>query len=383
MIKHISFLLFLIISFSLSSDIFAAEIITSEDVVIDSSVLNDNYYVAGSNVYISSNMLDDLSIAGGNISINGNIAGDLNVAANEVNIEGDINDDLMIFGGSIKLSGNVSGDVLIFGGKLDILDSSKIDGDVIILGGEVNYQGNITGDLTVITGKVVLDGYVSGDSVITTQSLVLGDLFGLSLGSTVSYFSPKQINIPEELKDNFVYNRTKEWRENRVVQSGISSFFSFWSLFRFITTVFLMYLLIYLFKPFTNHVIKFGDNHYVQSFIIGLITTVALPAIAILLMVSLIGLPIGLILLIIFSIIFIIRIAVASMIVGGWLRRINDRFVDNRHATLIYSTIGLLILSLVQYIPYIGETIFVIVYIIAIGSVINYLYKSVFKRLNN
>lgn len=383
MYKHIPFLLAVLFILVNTGSLSAAEIISSENINLDSEseAVDDNYYLTGFEIVVEKDVLDDLSIAGGSIIVEGNVSGDLNVAGKDVIIKGDIGEDVLIVGGNVSISGNVSGDILIFGGKVSILDSSTIDGDIIILGGELDYQGNLFGDLVVITGTVLLNGYIGGDSTITTQKLGLGDFFGSSNNSAISYFSPEKIEEPEGLEGQFVYNRTKEWRESRLLQSNLASFFGFWSLLRFITTILMIYLLIYLFKPFTKSVIEFGYDKWLQSFIVGLITTIAIPAIAIILMVSLIGLPIGVILLIIFSIILIIKIAVASMIVGGWIRSINDKMARNKHSTLFYSVAGLCVLLLVKYIPYIGEPIFIFVYIIAIGAVINYLYRVIFKRL--
>lgn len=383
MYKRIPFLLYLLLLIVSTKSIFAAEIITSGDIVLnsESEIVNDNYYLTGSNVLVDIDIPEDLYVAGDVINVLGPISGDLNVVGKDVVIKGDIGEDILIIGGSVIISGNVSGDILIFGGKVSILDSSTIEGDIIVLGGELDYQGSLLGDLNVITGKAFLNGYIKGDSIITTQELSLGDFFGTNIKSTVSYFSPDKIEEPEELEGQFIYNRTKVWSDSRVLQSNLSSFFGFLSLLRFVTTILMLFLLIYLFKPFSKDVVKFGSENWIHSFIIGLITTIALPAISVILMVSLIGLPIGLILLTIFSIIFMIRIAIASMIVGGWLKKLNGRFSQQKHSMFIYSVIGLGLLTVVKYIPYIGETIFIFLYIIAIGSVVNYLYRSIFKRL--
>jgi hypothetical protein len=363
---------------------FGAEIISSKNIRIDSEteIKKESYYLAGSDIVVDKEMLDDLSVAGGSIIISENINGDLNVIGQNIIINSDISEDIIVIGGSVEISGNINGDIFIFGGKVVIQEESVINGDIIVLGGELDYSGSLTGNLNAITGKVFLNGYIGGDSTITTQKLLLGDFFGLSKKSSIAYFSPEKITEPEELKNQFTYNRTKKWSDSRILQSGLATFFGFWSLFRFITTILLMYLLIYLFKPFSGHVVKFGSDNWARAFLIGIIATIAIPAISIILMVSLIGFPIGLILLTIFSIIFIIRIAVASMIVGGWIRKVNNRLDNRKYSTLFYSIIGLVILSIAKYIPYIGESIFVFVYIIAIGSIINYLYNTIFKRLN-
>ena len=381
MYKHVSFLL-LIISLLTTGLVSAAEIVTSEDVLVDNAV-NDSYYITGSNVTIDDDILSDLNVLGNNITVNSNVSGDFHAAGKNIVINGDVGDDLMILGGYVELRGSVKGDLLIFGGKVLIGEDSIISGDSIVLGGEFEYLGNTNGDLNAINGNVNLNGYVGGNSVITTQKLIVGGFFDTSDISSVVYFAPEKADVSEELDSAFVYNRTKEWKESRLIQSNLSSFFGFWSLLRFITTIVMIYLIIHLFKPFTNTVVNFGDNKWLSSLIIGLIVTIAIPAISILLMVSLIGLPLGIILLTVFSIVFIIRVAVASMIVGGWTKSLYEKrkSANHKHTNLFFSTIGLIILLLVKMIPYIGEMIYIGVCLMAIGAIMHYLYKTVFKRL--
>lgn len=382
MYKHISFLLITLILL-ITGSVSAAEILTSEDIVLDDAV-NDNYYITGSNVTINDDIDKDLNIAGVNVVINSNITGDLHIAGKNVVIKGNIGQDLMVLGGTVELKGNVKGDVLVFGGKVIISENSLISGDSIVLGGEFEYLGNISGNLNTITGNVNLNGYIGGDSIVTTQKLIVGNFFDTKTDSSVLYFSPEKAEVSEEVSDNFVYNRTKEWKESRIIQSNISSFFGFWSLLRFITTILMIYLIIHLFKPFTNTVINFGDKKWVSALIIGLIVTIAVPAIAILLMVSLIGLPLGLILLTVFTIVFIIRIAVASMIVGGWFKELYEKKKgkNHKHTNMLFSIIGLVALLLVKLVPYVGDMIYFAISLIAIGAIMHYLYKTVFKRLS-
>jgi len=384
MFKYIPFLFIFSLLFINPGASFGAEIISSENINLnsDSKISNENYYLAGTDILIEEEILNDLSAAGGSIIISENINGDVNIIAKDVVIKGNVSEDIIIIAGNVEISGDVKGDVFIFGGKVLIQESSSIKGDIIVLGGELDYMGSLIGDISAITGKVFLNGYIGGDSTITTQNLSIGDFFGLSKDSSFSYFSPEKVEEPEEFKDQFMYNRTKKWSDNGIVESSLTTFFGFLSLFRFVTTILLMYLLIYLFKSFSENTVKYGTKKWIQAFLIGVITTIAIPAISIILMVSLIGFPLGIILLTIFSIIVIIRIAVASMIIGGWIRKINNRLDNNRHATFLYSVIGLGVLSIIKYIPYIGESVFVFVYIIAIGSIVKYLYNSIFKRLS-
>jgi len=381
MLKHVSFLILLLLLLVINAgNLFAGEIVTSEDVVLEEAI-NDNYYIAGSNVKIEVDILKDLNVAGNNVFINGDVLGDLHVAGKNVVIRGDVKQDLMILSGSVELHGSIGGDILVFGGKVNIFEDAIISGDSIIMGGELIHNGNLTGNLNTITGNVNLNGYVGGNSVLTTQSLFVGGFFDTPDDSSVSYFSPKEAEITEGIESNFSYNRTKEWRESRLVQSNLSSFFGFLSILRFITTLVMIYLIMQLFKPFTRTVVNFGDKKWITALVIGLIVTIAIPAISILLMVSLIGLPFGIILLTVFSIVFMIRVAVASMIVGGWLRELYEkkRSIDHKYSNFFFSIIGLILLSLIKLIPYVGETVYIVIYLIAIGAVMHYLYKTVFK----
>jgi len=122
--------------------------IFSEDYISIDEAVNDDVFVAGSDVNINAPVLSAV-IAGGDININAPIKNDLFVAGGNVNINSDVGGKVVAAGGKINLKGNVGTNVVIAGGDVFIHSSSTIGKDALIAGGSVVNAGKVNGNLTV------------------------------------------------------------------------------------------------------------------------------------------------------------------------------------------------------------------------------------------
>lgn len=61
------------------------------------------------------------------------------------------------------------------GGTVNIAGGAKIHGDLIVAAGVINIAGEVEGKTKIFGGKVLLNGRLSGDINIQTDSLEIGD----------------------------------------------------------------------------------------------------------------------------------------------------------------------------------------------------------------
>lgn len=134
----------------------ALEIMGGDLVNIDSPMADDIF--AGGNTVNVNAPVDSAFIAGGNVFINAPIKGDLVVAGGVVDLNSEVGGKVVAAGGTITLAGDVGRNVVMAGGQVRILPSASVGMDAAISGGDVYHAGNVTGTLWVSAGSFENEG---------------------------------------------------------------------------------------------------------------------------------------------------------------------------------------------------------------------------------
>ena len=106
----------------------------------------------------------------------GVVEGDVSVFGGEVILDGVIKGDVAIFGGVMTLSGEIDGDLVVFGGNLDASSAAEVDGDCILVGGNL-----------------------SGDGASGANCTAVGELPGLAVPAFVRPPVPRELPEPPEV----------------------------------------------------------------------------------------------------------------------------------------------------------------------------------------
>ena len=86
---------------------------------------------------------EDIVIFGGRLVVEkgGTVSGEVSVFGGEAVLAGQVEGDVSIFGGETTLSGEIDGDLVVFGGNMDVTSSAEVDGDCILVGGSLAGDG--------------------------------------------------------------------------------------------------------------------------------------------------------------------------------------------------------------------------------------------------
>jgi len=355
----------------------AAQISSGADVLISQEEeIKENLYVAGGNVILDSPVSGDVTIAGGTVVLKNTINGDVMIAGGDVSIEGNVLGDVRVVGGNITLSGNIRGDFASFGGGILTKDSAIVAGQSLLIGGTLDHYGTIDGPMKVLVGKVVVDGNIKGPAQITTQKITFKSKTAIS--NQLAYFAPEK-GLEENganLGSAVTFNKIQTLQENGLIKQAFLNFINFWILLRFITTLLMAFILVFVFKVFSQRVSEYALDSFGKSLIAGFIFTVFFPVISIILAVSLIAIPFSILSILAYFMIMIIGGAVAGIIVGSLLKqalfkKTKDE-VDFQTAAL-----GVILLTLIQFVPYIGDFTRILFFFVAVGSVVHYVYMNI------
>jgi hypothetical protein len=375
------FFLFIIL-IPLYNSVFAFKIQYGRNVVISQPVYED-LYVAGGEVIINAPVYGDLVVAGGTIHINDTIKNDILVAGGNVTFNGFVGDDIRCAGGNLYILKDVVGDLVITGGTIAIEKTAAV-GALIASGGDITIDGKVITTVKSTTGKFVLNGIVMKDldcrsgnitingiikgiaTLAATEKIIVGD--NAEFGNDVNYWSPKKVDFKRSIKNGDAnYDKNLKIGYARWYYLGFNAI---WGLVWYLGMAFLMIVVIeYL---FSNTMRKAGDTFYnstLRSLGYGFLFCIALPVAALIALVSLIGIPVGIILL--FSCVMLILLAttITSVVASNWLNNLGNSGLS--FWKLCFSAFGIFVLlKILTLTPFFGFFLMVILALIAFGAIL-------------
>ncbi len=143
-----------ILALSLAAE--ALEFRGGDMISIDSPV-EDDLFAGGDAVNVNA-PVDSAVIIGGTVNVDAPIKGDLIVAGGEVDLNSDVGGKIVAAGGTINLRGDVARNVVMAGGQVRVLSTSEIGRDAAISGGDVYNAGRVLGTLWVNAGNFQNNG---------------------------------------------------------------------------------------------------------------------------------------------------------------------------------------------------------------------------------
>jgi cytoskeletal protein CcmA (bactofilin family) len=367
------------------------------DVVVVSIPIGDDLYVAGGKVILSEPAAGDVVAAGGSLIINGPVGADLQVAGGSLLVNSPVKDDLRAAVGDMVLSSTVGGDLVVFGGNVTIPAGAVVEGDAVIAAGSLHLGGIVRGDLLVNVGSLDLTGTVQGDAKlyaadeININGSVQGDTIftgpeaklgpGARFGKDVSYWREGgeidfgqvpvggQVLFNPELKGKGGHYTNISAK--RHVDRGSKGFF-FGTM---LSGILVIVLSVLLFKGIFRLAGEALHRSYWQSTGIGILVYLLLPLAGFLAFITVLGIPVGMLLLALFAFSLIFGAVIAAMAFAAWLER--RRVAEWSTGRLLLVSIGLYIaIKLLSVVPFIGWLAALFVVLAGYGALVLGLWRA-------
>ncbi len=373
-----------IISFPVNGADFKAD----RDVVLNKDIDND-LYAAAASVTSNSVIYGDLVVAAGKISVNDTVHGDIMLAGSDLLVNSPVLDDAKLFGENINVLGNVKGDLIIFGGLIEInkdvtierdlivfggyvVVNGKVNGNVIIKGGQVSLNGIVNGKVDVDCEELKIDGEINGPSELSAMEIEFGE--GARFRSDVRYWTEDgEIDFEPYLSGaTATYDRSLKiegkdinWKS---FGAGLAGFWLFFTL-----SVFLVILLLQLlFRKVFEKAAMDVSGAYVRNFGYGVLYFIGLPLLAVFFMVTIIGIPIGLLLMSLVGFSALFAFSITSVMWANWFKyKYNKKW--NNWMVILIAALLFLGLRIILFIPAAGLLVNLIVISMAFGTLLNIL----------
>lgn len=254
--------------------------------------INDDLYTVGNKIDFMSSILGDALAVGNEITIASSVQQDIQAAGNTILLIGSVGDDARLAWNSIKIHWNVWGDLVVLGQNIEIAHGITIEWDATISSQRTDFQGDVNGILRIDAEEVTLNGTFKSNAIINAKRIIIGPdahfLGNVTYESTVPVDGFKQVT-----KGHIQYVETdKPQTASTAIKAFISYHIVFWTLVLSI----LGGLFVFLMPQTTQTIAWILSKNKGKSFFFGLVTFAVIPFAVALLMVSFIGIPLGLLL---------------------------------------------------------------------------------------
>jgi hypothetical protein len=329
--------------------------------------LGNDFFAAGNNLLISKPVAGDLMAFGGSVGVSAPVEGDLIAAGGSVRVEGPLNRSAYVAGGQVNLNNKISHNARLAGGQVNIAPSAEVGGNVSIAGGQVNISGKVQGYVQVGGGRVTLNGPVANDVVVSAGSVVLGP--NARIGGKLRYASRAEIErdaaaqITGGLESLGV---SGGWpvpakMEHHVGRSGGWA----WTIGLMIFAA----LFVAALPGFSNRVSTGFTHNPALTALVGFITLVCIPAAALLLVLTIIGIPLALVLFISLPALLLLGYLSTAIALGDWAVRRFKSGLPAATVTRAATAAGaVLLLAVLSLIPFLGNAVIFAALICGIGA---------------
>ena len=373
----------------------------SGDFTVVSLPFSNDLYITGGKVLVTKPVAGDLLAAGGSVLVNGPVGADLMAAGGSLIFNGTVGDDLRAAGGDITLASSVNGDVLLYGGSVTIPSGVVIKGDAIVGAGTLHLGGTIRGDLRVDAGtvdfsgdvqgdarfyvddRINLNGSVKGDTTFAAGKAVLGKDAGF--GRNIVYWTQDgemdfgqtpvtgQVRFAPELKSEKRHGAGL--RQEHMIRRGLAAAFGAFFFGTLLSGILVIVIGILLFKGTFREAGEILHQTFWKGLGTGILAYLLLPVAAVIAILTLIGLPVGLLLLLLFVFSLVFGKVIASMAFAAWMER--RRVAQWSSGRLVLAAIGFFImLKLVGLVPFLGWVVVLLSIFAGYGALVSALLEK-------
>jgi hypothetical protein len=335
-----------------ASSAMAADIRGEDTIIIASGdVIDDDLYLAAQKIVINGTVNGDVMCIG-DTTVNGIINGSLTAVGSTMVIDGEITHAVRVAGGNIDIRGKVGKDVMVAGTSIDIQKTAQIGRDLVFATEKIRVDALIEDGIKGYGGTADLASQVNGNVDVQVTNLTIestadiqGNLVynskneveiitGAHIGGTTTH------NIPAATKQPVIPTAVKVWF--RVVC--------------FIMTLVTGGLIILLAPKRATAVAASIKRKPWLSLGWGALIFCATPIAALIVCITVIGIPVGIIGIMFYLIALYLSQVAVGLFLGYWILGFATK-VNSRGMLLAAFALGFVILTLVSLIPYFGSLV--------------------------
>jgi cytoskeletal protein CcmA (bactofilin family) len=295
--------------------------------------------------------------------------GDVIATGGDVVLRGRSGDDARLAGGTVRIAGQVDDDAIVAGGTIRVERDAVVGGRAWLAGGEVVVAGTVGRELRAAGGRVSVEGTVRGDVHVAANELEIGPTARIE-GNLV-HRGPAEPRIDLGAR---IAGRV----EHRPAEPPGARRFGFLALAFVIASLFVTgAAMILLFPRFTAAAAQTIETDPWRSLGLGVAALLGAPAVTLALLVTVIGIPLGLVLLAGYLVALLVGYLVAAAFLGTLgARRLGRPGAPSRGALVLGLLGALVVLRLLRLVPFLGPFVSLVALLAGTGALVVRLHRT-------
>jgi len=354
--------------------------------------IDDDFYASGNQIRIDGTITGDVTAASYQTSINGDVGGSANLAGRYIDHSGRIQGSLRFAGERLMLNGYVGRSVMAFGSAVVLGQGAVIEKDLMVSANDATLDGRIGGDVICAAARSRITARIEGDLTLKGGKTTVAP--PAVINGNITYVAEEEDAL--ELAGGVTVAGEVIWKKPEAELEDETSYlvditFKFASLF----AAFLFgIIVIKLFRPYAEESFSQLRKRFSVALAAGVLGLLVLAFCVLILLLSLLAMLIGTVLLsgdyavvgVLILVISILMIPISSfasvsggiilysgkIIVGLLVGYLIIRLWRPEARVLSKSSmlLGLLVLTLVFALPYVGFVLFFLATITGAGAII-------------
>lgn len=335
-----------------------------------------NVYAGGAQVRPGGPVEGDFMAGGGRIVLDQPVGGDAALAGGAVDVRAPVAGDLRAMGGDVTLESSVGGELVASGGQVNLRSGTTVAGPARLYGAAVTIDGRIDGNLNAGAQKVTINGEVRGDAHVDGGEIVLGPQ--ARIGGVLSYASESELKKAETATVAGGITRREAGGPagaartpqrpgpGAVIAGGVMSFLALLAC----GAVFLLLL-----PVFGRHAATRVRTSPWLALAVGFAMLVAVPVLAVLLFITLLGIPLGIAVLALYPVMLLAGFVLGVLFIAGLLpAAMRKPQPQGFGASVGWFALALLLVMLAGAVPVVGAVAVALLSLAGIGALVLEIY---------
>ncbi len=340
-------------------------------------VIKGPLFKAADSIYLQGQVDGDVFLLAGEVVVDAIINGDLIILAGQADIQGEILNDVRIVAGQTDLDAQVGGNASLAGGQVTLKPNSIINNSLVIAAGLIDYTGQALNNAWFNAARIRFNGQVAKDVFINAGAVDIYSDTAINGNLKITYGEKPVISNRALISGDLIEEKTlpvESQPESSAVKK-ITAFMVIQYLVGLAVNVLIGWLLITILPGLAQKLVKISRQQSGSAISWGFLTLFLTPIIGFIFIISLIGIPLGVLTFLYYSFSLYLAQLITGLIIGNHLLK-DDQF-KKPHSSLL---LGMVILSLLKIIPFLGWITYFILILFGLGT-LTLQEKSVWAKL--
>ncbi|HXQ32018.1 MAG TPA: polymer-forming cytoskeletal protein [Steroidobacteraceae bacterium] len=349
---------------------------TATGEAVAESTIGSDRFAAGSSVEVSEPVAGDAVLTGGEVTVEAPVAGGVVAAAGHIDIQAPVAKSLYAVGGSVTVSSTVRHDAWLLADTIDITPAAKIVGAASFAGRTVTLAGTVEGPVQIAARDVAINGLITGDVEVSARRVEIGPqaLIGGRVryhGNTAPQVAPgAQIGGGlEKLSTRAAHFGWHDRARRATSEAGHGLWFG---------GSFMIGILMLLIGPaFMSDTSGIARREWAQSLGLGFLVLVMVPVVVLMLFITLIGIPVGLVAIAVYAAVLMLGYVCGATAVGDLAL---ERLAPTRSALVGWRILALLgalaALAILRHVPLVGSLAVFAVFLGGVGALTQRAFRT-------